>query len=81
MTTGEEVRELIEACKRIFLAGHSEGWTGNQQRRDVQHIDAEKGWSLYVENGALRKALAHLLCEARLVIRKTGGGDAILNED
>lgn len=41
--------------KEIFLHGHSEGWTGNQMRRDVQHVDAEKGWSLYVSNGALQK--------------------------
>lgn len=46
--------------KRVFLAGHSEGWTGNQQRRDVQHMDAEKGWSLYVSNGALDAAIAAL---------------------
>jgi hypothetical protein len=43
--------------KRIFLAGHSDGWIGNQQRRDVEHVDAEKGWSLYVKNGALDDAL------------------------
>jgi hypothetical protein len=42
--------------KRAFLAGHAEGWTGNQQRRDVQHVDAEKSWNLYVENGALNKS-------------------------
>jgi hypothetical protein len=42
--------------KRTFLAGHAEGWTGNQQRRDVQHVDAEKSWNLYVENGALNKS-------------------------
>ena len=43
----------IERYKRVFLAGHWEGWTGNQQRRDAQHVDAEKGWALYVQNGAL----------------------------
>ena len=44
-----------ELLREIFLHGHSEGWTGNQTRRDVQHVDAEKGWSLYVSNGALEK--------------------------
>ena len=47
-----------ELLREIFLHGHSEGWTGNQTRRDVQHVDAEKGWSLYVSNGALEKTKA-----------------------
>lgn len=47
-----------ELLREIFLHGHSEGWTGNQTRRDVQHADAEKGWSLYVSNGALEKTKA-----------------------
>ena len=56
--------ELEEAAKRIYLAGHNEGWSGNQQRRDVAHVDAEKGWALYVANGALEKALAALNAES-----------------
>ena len=47
-----------ELLREIFLHGHSEGWTGNQTRRDVKHVDAEKGWSLYVSNGALEKTKA-----------------------
>ena len=47
-----------ELLREIFLHGHSEGWTGNQTRRDVQHVDAEKGWSLYASNGALEKTKA-----------------------
>ncbi len=50
-------------CALVFLAGHSEGWTGNQCRRDVQHVDAEKGWRLYVQNGALDKAIARPAAE------------------
>ena len=50
------VLELLTLCRLVYLAGHAEGWTGNQQRRDVQHVDAEKGWNLYVANGALDKA-------------------------
>lgn len=49
---------VVKLCSFVFLAGHSEGWTGNQCRRDVQHVDAEKGWHLYVQNGALEKANA-----------------------
>jgi hypothetical protein len=55
--------DLVELCKRIFLSGHSEGWTANQCRRDVQFVDAEKSWKLYVENGALAKAAASLSSE------------------
>lgn len=51
--------DVTEAqAKAIFLAGHWEGWRGNQLRRDVQYIDAEKGWNLYVSNGALAKTLS-----------------------
>lgn len=49
---------VVERYKRVFLAGHSEGWTGNQTRRDVQHVDAEKGWALFVQNSALAKIAA-----------------------
>jgi len=45
-------------CKRIFLAAHADGWTANQQRRDVQHIDAEKSWEAFVGDGALAIILA-----------------------
>lgn len=52
------ITQADELLREIFLHGHSEGWTGNQTRRDVQHVDAEKGWSLYVSNGALEKTKA-----------------------
>jgi len=47
--------------RAIFIHGHMEGWAGNQMRRDVQYVDAEKSWSLYVSNGALEKAKAKTL--------------------
>lgn len=60
MTNDQTVTQAaLEAfAQDIFKHGHSEGWTGNQTRRDVQHVDADKGWSLYVSNGALAKTLA-----------------------
>ena len=47
--------------REIFLHGHAEGWRGNQLRRDVQHVDAVKGWELYVSNGALEKTKSRTL--------------------
>lgn len=75
-----EVRgdDAVEAFKRVFLSGHSEGWTGNQLRRDVQHVDAERGWNLYVENGALNKALASRL--APMKPEATRSDEALLLE-
>ncbi len=55
MTDKLNVTQADELLREIFLHGHAEGWTGNQTRRDVRHVDAEKGWSLYVSNGALEK--------------------------
>ena len=52
------IAQADEILREIFLYGHSEGWTGNQTRRDVQQVDAENGWSLYVSNGALEKTKA-----------------------
>jgi hypothetical protein len=52
--------ELVALCERVFLAGHWDGWRGNQLRRDVHHVDAEKSWQSYVKDGALNKALATL---------------------
>lgn len=49
-----------ELLRKVFLHGHAEGWTGNQSRRDVQYVDAEKSWELYVSNGALEKTKAAL---------------------
>lgn len=49
-----------ELLHKVFLHGHAEGWAGNQSRRDVQYVDAEKSWSLYVSNGALEKVKAAL---------------------
>lgn len=51
------VETLEAALREVFLDGHGEGWRGNQTRRDVQHVDAEKSWSLYVSNGALSKTI------------------------
>jgi hypothetical protein len=68
-TTSSKIEELEGVLKRVYLAGHSEGWTGNQQRRDVQHVDAEKGWNLYVQNGALNKA-ADLLLHLKPVLEE-----------
>lgn len=69
--------EIEAVCKRVFLDGHSEGWRGNQLRRDVQHVDAEKGWNLYVANGALGKTLAMGKVEAnepaRIAVVLNGG--------
>jgi hypothetical protein len=45
-------------AKAIFLAAHADGWRGNQLRRDVQHVDAEKSWELFVSHGALGKILS-----------------------
>lgn len=59
LTTLSAENERLEAALReVFLDGHGEGWRGNQTRRDVQHVDAEKSWSLYVSNGALSKTIA-----------------------
>lgn len=59
MTTQDAQGVALEAiCKRVFLAAHGDGWRGNQLRRDVQHVDAEKSWEAYVGHGALEKALA-----------------------
>lgn len=57
------IEALEAALREVFMDGHSEGWTGNQTRRDVQHIDAEKGWSLYVSNGALEKTIIRAALE------------------
>ena len=57
-TLSARVETLEAALREVFLHGHSEGWRGNQTRRDVQHVDAEKSWSLYVSNGALSKTIA-----------------------
>jgi hypothetical protein len=54
----EAVDPFIAAlCKRVWEAAHWEGWRGNQLSRDVQHVDAETGWNLYVSNGALNKSI------------------------
>lgn len=61
MTTEQQIEPVTQAdalLREIFLHGHVEGWTGNQNRRDAQHVDAEKGWLLYVSNGALEKTKA-----------------------
>lgn len=50
--------EQFDMCRRVFLHAHSDGWTGNQMRRDVQHVDAAKSWELYVKHGALAKVIA-----------------------
>lgn len=56
--TSEVTQAALEAfAQDIFKHGHLDGWTGNQTRRNVQHVDADKGWSLYVSNGALAKTL------------------------
>lgn len=60
MTNPTNDLEALAAARKIYISGHSEGWTGNQMRRDVQHVDAEKGWELYVQNGALDKVLTAL---------------------
>ena len=58
--------EALEAALRdVFIHGHSEGWRGNQMRRDVKHEDAEKSWSLYVSNGALEKTIARKALESQ----------------
>ena len=56
--------ETLEAALRdVFIHGHGEGWRGNQMRRDVKRVDAEKSWSLYVSSGALGKTIAHKALE------------------
>ena len=57
-TLSARVETLEAALREVFLHGHSEGWRGNQTRRDVQPVDAKKSWSLYVSNGALSKTIA-----------------------
>lgn len=53
-----EIEAQRGALPEVFKHGHAEGWAGNQLRRDTQMVDAEKGWSLYVSNGALAKTIA-----------------------
>lgn len=62
-TLSARVETLEAALREVFLDGHGEGWRGNQTRRDVQHVDAEKSWSLYVSNGALGKTIARKALE------------------
>lgn len=52
--------DVIEALRSAFISGHADGWRGNQLRRDVQHVDAEKSWSMLLEHGAVSKWLANL---------------------
>jgi len=68
--------DTLALCKRVFLVAHSDGWRGNQLRRDVQHVDAEKSWELYVEHGAFDKALDVILALATSAAQT--GGDAVL---
>lgn len=77
-----EFDDIESFAKRIYLAGHSEGWRGNQMRRDVAHVDAEKGWSLYVSNGALDKSLSALREPVARIIADhvSGGFDASLQD-
>jgi hypothetical protein len=49
--------EPVKLAKRAFLAGHGDGWRGNQLRRDTQMADAEKSWDLLVQNGAVEKMI------------------------
>ncbi|MBB5985973.1 hypothetical protein [Sphingobium lignivorans] len=60
VATPAKPAQEVELYREIFITAHGDGWRGNQLRRDVQHVDAEKSWRLYVENGALQKAIERL---------------------
>lgn len=51
--------QIVALCEQVFLHGHSDGWRGNQMRRDVQHVDAAKSWAIYAKD-ALEKTRQNL---------------------